>query len=312
MSNEWLDKYYAERKAAFAKHVAKEGWDWGPEGAWAYSQEKAVRDALAAASPELARALSKNPGAVISPYSPTGKRLEWSKPAWQNVLVLTEDIGGDPFHDRRQYAAFEKAAEILNTRHGATTMGEFEWHWESINPAVQIFYATMQPYRGRENPPRTHQVQRVVAKVEQISPKMGVVGSPADVATALYKYIGDRASEYFVVLFLDVRNNAIGYIEFASGEIAGVSIHPHEIFQAALSVNAAGFVTAHNHPTGDPTPSEEDRNLWRRLRAVGELHGIPLVDNLVIGATRWYSEGASDTGPYAKPRAARAAADKES
>jgi DNA repair protein RadC len=66
-------------------------------------------------------------------------------------------------------------------------------------------------------------------------------------------------------------------------------VHPREVFGPALALAATAIVIAHNHPSGDPTPSAEDRRVTERLRAAGELLGIELLDHLVIGDERVYS-----------------------
>jgi DNA repair protein RadC len=66
-------------------------------------------------------------------------------------------------------------------------------------------------------------------------------------------------------------------------------VHPREVFSPAIRDTATAVVVAHNHPSGDPTPSPEDRAVTDRLRAAGELVGIELVDHLVVGVERYYS-----------------------
>ena len=66
-------------------------------------------------------------------------------------------------------------------------------------------------------------------------------------------------------------------------------MHPREVFKPAILLNSCGIIAAHNHPSGDPTPSAEDRVLTARLRQAGELIGIALLDHLVLGDDRIYS-----------------------
>lgn len=145
--------------------------------------------------------------------------------------------------------------------------------------------------RLRKNPPRGVRVQRVIATVKKDMKAVGrTVGSPQDAIRALAPYIHDRASEVFVVLFIDVRNRLVGYTEMTEGSPTGVSVHPQGIFKEALLCNGAAFITAHQHPSGAPDPSAEDRALWARLRDAGTLMGIPCLDNFVLGERAWYSE----------------------
>jgi len=87
----------------------------------------------------------------------------------------------------------------------------------------------------------------------------------------------------FVVVALDVRNVVLDVIEVARGCLTGVEVHPREVFRPLIRQAAAAAVVAHNHPSGDPTPSDEDLTLTQRLREVGELVGIPLLDHIVVG-----------------------------
>jgi DNA repair protein RadC len=66
-------------------------------------------------------------------------------------------------------------------------------------------------------------------------------------------------------------------------------VHPREVFGPALRDSAAALVVAHNHPSGDPTPSADDRRVTERLREVGQLVGIELLDHLVVGADSYFS-----------------------
>jgi DNA repair protein RadC len=151
--------------------------------------------------------------------------------------------------------------------------------------------------RAQQNPPRVYRAQKVVAKLERDAapafPAKGmIVTSPEDlVRNTLADYIGARAHESFLVIYINVRNQVIGYSEMTSGSTSDVEVHTSGILRDALGVGAAGIVTVHNHPTGDPTPSDADRALWRRIRSAGELVGIPVVDNLVVGeGGRYFSE----------------------
>ncbi|MCA8978138.1 MAG: JAB domain-containing protein, partial [Planctomycetes bacterium] len=75
----------------------------------------------------------------------------------------------------------------------------------------------------------------------------------------------------------------------STGGIDAAPVHPREVFSPAIRDCAGAVVVAHNHPSGDPAPSAEDRMVTRRLQEVGELIGIPLLDHLVVGSERYYS-----------------------
>jgi DNA repair protein RadC len=67
------------------------------------------------------------------------------------------------------------------------------------------------------------------------------------------------------------------------GSVNASIVHPREVFKGAIALSAASLLVAHNHPSGDPAPSEEDLALTRRLREAGELLGIPLLDHVIVG-----------------------------
>ena len=110
------------------------------------------------------------------------------------------------------------------------------------------------------------------------------VNEPSDAARLVRGAITRMLEqETFVVLMLTVRNTLIGTpVVVAIGTLTGVEVHPRDVFRAAITNNAAGIVLAHNHPSGDPTPSPEDRELTRRMKAAGELLGIPVMDHVVV------------------------------
>jgi RadC-like JAB domain len=101
--------------------------------------------------------------------------------------------------------------------------------------------------------------------------------------------IRDADREHFVTFDLDVRHRLIERRVVAIGSLTGVEVHPREVFRGAIVNGAAAVVFAHNHPSGDPTPSRQDIDLTQRLREVGELCGIQVLDHLVVGAQGYIS-----------------------
>lgn len=99
---------------------------------------------------------------------------------------------------------------------------------------------------------------------------------------------GSRRESFFAVL-LDARHRLLSLHTVSTGSIDAAPVHPREVFSPAIRDGAAAVVVAHNHPSGDPTPSPEDRAVTERLRAVAVLVGIDLLDHLVVGAERYYS-----------------------
>lgn len=103
--------------------------------------------------------------------------------------------------------------------------------------------------------------------------------------------------ECFVVLCLDAQNRVVGKpVVCAVGTAGSVAVAPRDVFREAIKRNACGVILAHNHPSGEVTPSSEDKVLTGRLRSGGELLGVTVLDHIVVSGTgRGYTSFA-DTG----------------
>ncbi len=123
-------------------------------------------------------------------------------------------------------------------------------------------------------------------------PTSGVIVSGALMAAQVARMFVPEGEEreHFLAILLDARRNVKGVSVVSIGTLSASLVHPREVFRAAIVAGAAAVVAVHNHPSGDPTPSAEDRDVTRRLQRAGELLGIPLADHVVIGAgTTYYS-----------------------
>ena len=87
----------------------------------------------------------------------------------------------------------------------------------------------------------------------------------------------------------DAKHGLIGINIVSTGSLTLAIVHPREVFKPLILMNAGAWICAHNHPSGDITPSPEDRVLTKRLREAGDLFGIPLLDHLVLAEERYYS-----------------------
>jgi DNA repair protein RadC len=95
--------------------------------------------------------------------------------------------------------------------------------------------------------------------------------------------------ERFLALLLNAKNKLLGIEEVSTGSLSASIVHPRELFKAAILANAAAVICVHNHPSGDPSPSPEDRRITEKLRHAAEILGIPLLDHVVIGNPSYYS-----------------------
>jgi DNA repair protein RadC len=112
------------------------------------------------------------------------------------------------------------------------------------------------------------------------------VRTASDVHRLFVGRVAGRRRETFWVLALDARHRVEHSLRVAEGTLTSVEVHPREVFQPLIRRGAAATILVHNHPSGDPNPSAEDVSLTRRLVAVGDLVGIPVIDHVVVaGAT---------------------------
>ncbi len=114
------------------------------------------------------------------------------------------------------------------------------------------------------------------------------IGSAEEVWRELAEYAGKR-QEYFLSLTLDGASRIIEKRVVHIGTLNQSLVHPREIFADAVADRAAGVIVAHNHPSGQCFPSEEDRRVTRRLLEAGRLLGIELLDHLILTREGWYS-----------------------
>jgi len=95
--------------------------------------------------------------------------------------------------------------------------------------------------------------------------------------------------EHFWALCLDGKNRLLGVNLVSIGCLTSAMAHPREVFKPVFLVGAAAVILVHNHPSGDPTPSREDRETTQRLKDVGELIGVSVLDHIIIGDGRYTS-----------------------
>jgi DNA repair protein RadC len=112
---------------------------------------------------------------------------------------------------------------------------------------------------------------------------------PADAARFLLPRFGAKPLEEFGILALDTRNGLKRLNVVSTGSLNGSLVHPREVFREAAILRAAAIIAFHNHPSGDPSPSREDRELTRRLHRAGAIMGIELLDHVIVTSDRHFS-----------------------
>jgi DNA repair protein RadC len=119
--------------------------------------------------------------------------------------------------------------------------------------------------------------------------KQPFISCAADVYKLLSQRYSVKRQEHLCVLFLDTRKRLIKEEILFIGTLDSSIIHPREIFNRAVQNMAASIIVAHNHPSGDPSPSQEDILITRQITEAGKIMGIPLLDHVVIGAGNYIS-----------------------
>ncbi len=109
------------------------------------------------------------------------------------------------------------------------------------------------------------------------------IGGPRDVANLLMPDLRYQKKEHLKSLLLDTKNRVLAVRTVSIGDLSSSIVHPREVYKDAVVASAASIIVAHNHPSGDPTPSGEDVAVTKRLISAGEIMGIDLLDHIVIG-----------------------------
>lgn len=117
------------------------------------------------------------------------------------------------------------------------------------------------------------------------------IRSSATASELLQRYLDGVDREHFVVVLLDRKNQVIGFHTVSVGSLTASIVHPREVFKVAILANSAAVIFGHNHPSGSPKPSQEDRTLTKRLVEAGKLLGIDVLDHIIIGdsTSRYFS-----------------------
>jgi len=154
--------------------------------------------------------------------------------------------------------------------------------------------STAPPMPGPPLPDSVHQTR--IPRIKLMAIREASLPYPArrishsqHVFELLHDYFHGHDREEMLAILLDSKNCIIGLHTISIGSLTLSIVHPRETFKAAVLMNAAGLILAHNHPSGDATPSSEDRTLTARLTQAGDLLGIRVLDHVVVGDNRYVS-----------------------
>ena len=119
--------------------------------------------------------------------------------------------------------------------------------------------------------------------------KKVLIRSSKDASVILEKNLRGLNKEHFQILMLNTKNYLLGVETISIGSLNSSIVHPRELFSTAIRKSAAAIILAHNHPSGDATPSKEDIDVTKRIKNGGTLLGIDVIDHIIIGEDCYYS-----------------------
>lgn len=180
----------------------------------------------------------------------------------------------------RQASALSLANELLGmTQAGLSDLTHFTLHQLMNVPGIGLAKATTLLASFELGRRQNLQVAETPPKID----------SPHAVAELVRARIGHLQREVFLVVQLNVKNHVIAQEVISQGTINSSIVHPREVFQTAIKNGAAAIIVCHNHPSGDPSPSDEDRQVTKRLVEAGKIIGIPVLDHVIIAKQESFS-----------------------
>jgi len=205
---------------------------------------------------------------------------------------------GDVVHQRcptkHRLPAELSDAELLTTVLGPSTALSCEWLTTTHDGFREI--AVLPPDELLEHGFTTGTVNRISAVFEiakRYGEKAWKIGEPlsgsGDVYAHFREHLASEPREHFYAVLLDNKHRKIRDVLLSLGSLTSSIVHPRDCFHQVVRHSAAAVIFCHNHPSGDPTPSKEDIEITRRLRDVGELMGVRVLDHIVIGKGRYVS-----------------------
>jgi len=149
-------------------------------------------------------------------------------------------------------------------------------------------------YTDIETHQRNQHRKRInIVSIKQVNEKSiyytpRTISNPDDIAKLFSTFIEDSDRKQFIVCCLDTKNQPTDISIVSTGCLNSAIVHPREVFKIALLSNASSIIIGHNHPSGNPEPSHEDKDTTNRLIEVGKIHGIKVLDHIIIGYNNGY------------------------
>lgn len=179
----------------------------------------------------------------------------------------------------QQKSAIDLAQELLNTFGGLTEVNTITY--EELIKIKGI---------GRSKACQLLASVEIAKRLSSYKMKRQMkIKKPSDLNRYLKDELRNLKKEKFMVILLNVKNEVISKNTISIGNLDTSIVHPREVFNIAIKKSAASMILVHNHPSGDPTPSTNDKNITNRLLEVGKIVGIDILDHLIFGDNCFYS-----------------------
>lgn len=180
-------------------------------------------------------------------------------------------------------------ADVVGEPAAASIVGAYGPQLRAIVKRSAVELASL-PHVGRAKARKVvalaSMASHLIREPRNLNPR---IREPEDVVRRLAPILRDMDHEEFWLVTLDSQSRVLGQKMITKGILDSSLVHPREVFRAAIQDAAAGIIVAHNHPSGDPTPSAEDRTVTRQLVAAGQVLDIPLHDHVIIAGDRFTS-----------------------
>ncbi len=228
---------------------------------------------------------------AASPCTPSSPSPELEAPAREGPRERLEHNGAEALSEA------ELLALVLGTGHRAggdaiTIAAALLARFGSVQRIVVASASELGaiPGVGRARAASLTALGELSRRLAATRPVRGVqIRSPRDVHSHFGPLLAAEKKERFYAILLDSKNRVLGNLRISEGSLGASLVHPREAFRPAIRESAAAVIFLHNHPSGDPLPSAEDRQITGRLREASELLGIPMLDHVIIGAEDYYS-----------------------
>ena len=182
-----------------------------------------------------------------------------------------------------------EAIEAIAGRTGALLLAE---RYDDMTELANAPTAELALYLGSARATRLRAALSIARSLgSDAAMQKPLLDTPDRVAELLLPILGHLPTESFWCLMVNTRRRLIKLQKLSDGTLDTLLVHPREVFKAAILANAAAIILAHNHPSGDPTPSEADVKVTRDLIRGGQLLKIDVLDHVVIGQRTAESRG---------------------